>query len=121
MIAVYAAGPQAIVQRDRASLGILREILANHEDSPDVEQVTLEAIVGAIYRALHDQIRAEGTETLPEVAPLATYLALAPLLGAEQACEVAQRRRAPALASSYPRALQLRVSVELSFFPPTNA
>jgi AcrR family transcriptional regulator len=89
MIEVYAAGPPAIVQRDRAGLGILRDVLSRHEDSPDVAEITLEAIVGAIYRAMHDQIRTAGPETLPEVAPLLTYLALAPLLGVERACEVA--------------------------------
>jgi AcrR family transcriptional regulator len=89
LVAVYAAGPRAIVQRDRAGIQLLRDVLSRTENSPDVEEITLEAIVGAIYRALHDQIRSGGTETLPEAAPLATYLALAPLLGAEQACEIA--------------------------------
>ena len=36
-----------------------------------------------------DRVRGGGTESLPRIAPLMTYVALAPFLGAEEACAVA--------------------------------
>ncbi|HEY0317046.1 MAG TPA: TetR/AcrR family transcriptional regulator [Solirubrobacterales bacterium] len=90
MVEVYAAGPQAIAQRDTAGLQFLGPLLGPaFEDSPKVPKIVVEAIVGAIYSSVYDHVRAGPVETLPEIAPLLTYLALAPFLGAEQACEVA--------------------------------
>ena len=38
---------------------------------------------------IYDQIKGGGAESMQEVAPLATYITLAPFIGAEQACTVA--------------------------------
>ena len=48
-----------------------------------------EAIGGAIYSMIYDQIKRGGAENMQEVAPLASYITLAPFIGAEQACTVA--------------------------------
>ena len=66
-----------------------------------------EAIVGGDHAPLRNGGCASGgAEALPSLAPLCTYIALCPFLGAERACEVAnwdgrrqrreQRQRAPA-------------------------
>jgi hypothetical protein len=58
-----------------------------YEKAPDVPGIAAEAIGGAIYALIHDQVKGKGPESLPELAPMATYMTLAPFLGAEQAYE----------------------------------
>ena len=97
-IEVYAAGPEAISLRNQTGTRVLTEMLSG-EDRPDFDPLYFEAIEGAAYSVLHDQIRAHGPASLPEVAPLLTYVSLTPILGPEQACEVANgdgRRRSAA-------------------------
>lgn len=90
MVEVYAAGPKAISQRDAAGVQFLRPLLGPaFDDSPEVPPIVVETIVGAIYSSIYDEVRAGRIESLPEIAPVLTYLALAPFLGAEEACEVA--------------------------------
>jgi hypothetical protein len=38
---------------------------------------------------IYDQVKRGGAESMQEIAPLATYITLAPFVGAERACEVA--------------------------------
>jgi AcrR family transcriptional regulator len=57
--------------------------------APDTSPIAAEAIGGAIYALIYDQVKAGGPESLPQIAPLATYITLAPFLGAEEACAVA--------------------------------
>jgi AcrR family transcriptional regulator len=90
MVAIYGAGPKAIAQRDAAGLDLLGTLLGPaFTDSPQIDPIVLEAIIGATYGAVYDRLRAGGAETLPKLAPLLTYLALAPFLGAEEACAIA--------------------------------
>ncbi|HEX8958233.1 MAG TPA: hypothetical protein VF770_00250, partial [Solirubrobacterales bacterium] len=58
--------------------------------SPGTPRLAAEAIGGATYSLVYNRIRSEGPESLPALAPSATYLALAPFLGAEEACAVAR-------------------------------
>ena len=44
---------------------------------------------GVFFSLSRRRISADGSQALPALAPLCTYLALAPYLGAEEACEVA--------------------------------
>jgi AcrR family transcriptional regulator len=90
LVGVYAAGPEATLLRDRSEAElvlVLRE--SGLEETPEMPALTVEAIVGAIYGTLYDRVRTEGSRSLPELGPLLTYVALAPFLGAERACEVA--------------------------------
>jgi hypothetical protein len=38
---------------------------------------------------IYDKVRCGDTESMGEIAPLATYITLAPFVGAEEACAVA--------------------------------
>jgi AcrR family transcriptional regulator len=90
MVAIYGAGPKAIAQRDASGAELFGTLLGPaFEDSPEIDPIVLEMTVGAIYGAIYDRLRAGGAETLPKLAPLLSYLALAPFLGAEEACAVA--------------------------------
>ena len=60
-----------------------------YELAPDTPAIAAEAIGGAIYALIYDQVKAKGPESMPELVPMATYMTLAPFLGAEAAFELA--------------------------------
>jgi AcrR family transcriptional regulator len=93
LVDLYAAGPEALARRDAAGTRVLQTLLndAAVDGPPQIPEVGIEAIVGAVYSCMADQVRSGDLERLLEITPLLTYLALAPFLGAEQACEVANR------------------------------
>ncbi|HEX2392770.1 MAG TPA: TetR/AcrR family transcriptional regulator [Solirubrobacterales bacterium] len=96
MVDVYSAGPQAIAIRDQAGTELLATLLGPaFSDRPAIPEVVLEAITGAVYGIFYERIRGGATADLPAAAPLLTYIALAPFLGAERACEVANSGPAP--------------------------
>ena len=60
-----------------------------YELAPDTPPIAAEAIGGAIYALIYDQVKAKGPESMPELVPMATYMTLAPFLGAEDAFALA--------------------------------
>ena len=86
---VYAAGRRALEQRDEVMKTMEGLLIPGFEIKPDVSPIAAEAIGGAIYSMIYDQIKGGGAENMQEVAPLATYITLAPFIGAERACTVA--------------------------------
>jgi AcrR family transcriptional regulator len=97
-VEVYAAGPEAIRQRDATGEAILAETLARGGPA-EINPLVAEAIVGATYSVMHDRVREQGAESLLESPPFLTYVALVPFVGPEQACAIANgdgRRRASA-------------------------
>jgi hypothetical protein len=78
----------------------LESLLAEgRERAPEAPQITEELMSGVFFSLARRRITADGPQSLPALAPLCTYLALAPYLGAEAASEVANayvgRRRDP--------------------------
>jgi hypothetical protein len=91
-VEVYTAGPAAVEQRDSAVKKIVEEALAlGFERRPELPQLELEATLGAIDTVLFEWVRRGGPRSLPGAVPLATYLALAPCVGAEAACAGARQ------------------------------
>jgi AcrR family transcriptional regulator len=89
-VEAYAVGPRAVALRNRIVEEVVEVTLAlGLGQRPQPAPLALEATVGAIGSILFDRIRDEGPHVLPEAVPLATYVALAPFLGAEEACAVA--------------------------------
>ncbi len=85
-VEVYAGGPAAIAVRNRSGADLLATLLGPaFADAPAIPPIFAEAILGAIYGVLYEQISSEGPEQLPRIAPLLTYVALAPFVGAERA------------------------------------
>jgi AcrR family transcriptional regulator len=90
LVAVYAAGPEAIARRDAAMTKLVESLLGPAApDGSGPPPLLTELIIGAIYGALYEPVRTGRASSLPDSAALLTYLALAPILGADQACEVA--------------------------------
>jgi AcrR family transcriptional regulator len=88
-IDVYAAGHRVLERRDQVIEGMQALLVPGYELKPDAGPVAAEAIGGAIYSMIYDQVRRGATESLQELAPLATYMTLAPFIGIEEACVVA--------------------------------
>jgi AcrR family transcriptional regulator len=82
---IYGAGPMALEQLDQ-SIESLRSLLdGGFELAGHVQALAREAIPSAIYAMLCNRIQTDGTERLRELAPLGTYLLLAPFVGPEEA------------------------------------
>jgi AcrR family transcriptional regulator len=86
---VYAAGRRALEQRDEVMKTMEALLVPGFERNPGASPIAGEAIGGAIYAMIYDQIKAGGAERMQEIAPLATYMTLAPFVGTEEACAVA--------------------------------
>jgi AcrR family transcriptional regulator len=86
---VYAAGKRALEQRDQVMQGMEALLVPGYQQKPDASPIAAEAIGGAIYATIYDQVKRAGAESMQEIGPLATYVTLAPFIGAEEACAVA--------------------------------
>ncbi len=101
-VEMYAAGKRALQTRDTIMEGLEALLAPGYELAPDAPPIAAEAIGGAIYALVYDQVKAKGPESLPELVPMATYMTLAPFLGAEEAYALAsgdaENGKRPALA-----------------------
>jgi AcrR family transcriptional regulator len=87
---VYAAGPEALERRDRgieAAQRFIDDGVAGYATA--MKPIWREGIISNLYALVCNRVLAEGAQNLRAMAPLATYMALAPFLGAEEACVVA--------------------------------
>ena len=88
-VEMYAAGKRALQTRDTIMEGLEALLPPGYELAPDTPPIAAEAIGGAIYALIYDQVKAKGPESMPELVPMATYMTLAPFLGAEDAFALA--------------------------------
>jgi AcrR family transcriptional regulator len=88
-VETVGAGPVGLEQRDRTIESMHPLLEPAYEASPDTKPILAEAVLGAIWALLQAKIVATGPENLPQVAPLASYMVLAPFIGAEEAVKIA--------------------------------
>jgi AcrR family transcriptional regulator len=88
-VEMYAAGKRALQTRDTIMEGLEALLAPGYELAPETPEIAAEAIGGAIYALAYDQVKAKGPESLPELVPMATYMTLAPFLGAQDAYALA--------------------------------
>jgi AcrR family transcriptional regulator len=89
LVDVYAAGPEALSRREEALRSLRQMLEEGRQRAPEVSDLAVEAIIGAVASLANKQTREGGVQSLPSLAPLCAYLSLAPFIGAEQACAVA--------------------------------
>ena len=89
-VEMYAAGKKALQTRDKIMEGLEALLAPGYELAPDTAPIAAEAIGGATYSLIYDQVKAKGPESLPELVPMATYITLAPFIGAEEAYALAK-------------------------------
>jgi AcrR family transcriptional regulator len=91
MVDVLSVGARGLEHRDE-TLAIFRGLLLpGYEIAPDASPLASDAIGGAIHALIYNQIRRRGAEHLLQILPAATFMALAPYVGAEEAVAVANR------------------------------
>ncbi len=86
---VYAAGHRVLERRDQVIEGMEALLAPGYEMSPGASPIAGEAVGGAIYSMIYEQVRRGAIQNLQELAPLATYMALTPFIGTEEACAIA--------------------------------
>jgi hypothetical protein len=89
MSEIYAAGPAAVERRVEAMRPFRALIARGLERAPETPRIAPELIAGGIATLAYRAIRDGGPESLHTLTPLATYITLAPFLGAEEACRAA--------------------------------
>jgi AcrR family transcriptional regulator len=88
-VEIYTAGSAALERLELALEAIQPFLEGGFERAPQVPAVAREAIPSILYSMLCERVRTHGPEDLRGMAPLATYIALAPFVGADEACRVA--------------------------------
>jgi AcrR family transcriptional regulator len=92
IVEVLSAGRRGMERRDNAIEMFAALLEPGFELSPETPRVASEAIGGAIFDLLYEQIRERGAERLLELQPVLTFIALAPFTGADEAASVANER-----------------------------
>lgn len=85
----HSASPLVVDVRAELAERTQAFFVEGHRQHPDVAPIVSEAIGGAVDSMLFDAVRNWGTERLYELVPLAIYVSLAPFIGAEEACALA--------------------------------
>lgn len=89
MVEVYAAGPAAVHERTER-LQPLESLLAPViQADPDRGEFEVQAVFAGILAVISKYIRRSGPTGLPSLAPVCTYLVLAPFIGAREATTAA--------------------------------
>jgi AcrR family transcriptional regulator/DNA-binding MarR family transcriptional regulator len=101
MVEAYAAGPAALERREEALRPLELLWAPARRRAPLVPGVLFEAIQGAIFHLAYKRLRERGARALPGLTPSATYLLLAPFLGATPAAEAANAEARPAGVTRY--------------------
>lgn len=89
---VLAAGRRGMERRDTGIATFEVLLQPGFELAPKVPPIVAEAVGGAIFAVLSQQLHARGAERLGELLPTTTFLALAPFIGSEQAAAIANQR-----------------------------
>jgi AcrR family transcriptional regulator len=93
MIEVVGAGDELLVKHEELLAATYVALEPGFELRPELPRFYAEAIGGMVFELAAGEIRRRGTDQMNELGPLATYLVLAPFLGAEEAAGVARGRR----------------------------
>jgi AcrR family transcriptional regulator len=88
-VEVYAAGPRALAARDDALHGLTAIMAPGGRRFPGTVSSTRSLVAEGTYALAYRKVRESGPESLPGMAPILTYLALAPFIGADRACAAA--------------------------------
>ena len=86
-VEIFAVGPAAFKRRQRLLGQFTDQLASSVPRSQRPSDLVAEASVGAIWGIVHHHVTRGASHLLPGLADYATYLALAPIIGAQQAIE----------------------------------
>jgi AcrR family transcriptional regulator len=87
-VEVYAAGPVALEHRDRRFEAFLALIEPGFSVAPETKPIAADLALGAVWTLVYNQIVTGGPEGLLQIAPLASYMILAPFAGTDEAVRI---------------------------------
>lgn len=93
-VGAYEGGRPAMASRDSGIAAFYAFLEPGYRLAPDMPEIAPEAIGASIYALMTHQVRHRGADRLYELAPIATYMALAPFVGDAAATEIANERPA---------------------------
>jgi len=82
-VEMYAAGNRALDQREVVTEGMEGLLAPGYEMNPETPPIAAEAVGGALYSLLYDNVNKKGPETLPDLVPTLVYVTLAPFIGVD--------------------------------------
>ncbi len=86
---IFSSGAEGFDRHEHAT-GRFGTVLAlGYREYPDVSPIAAEAISASVAALLYQQIRRHGPKRLYEVAGIASFIALAPFVGTDEACALA--------------------------------
>jgi AcrR family transcriptional regulator len=94
---IFSGGAEGFDRHENATGRFGAVLLAGYHEHPGTSPIAAEAISGAVAALLYQQIRRHGAERAYEVAAIASFIALAPFVGPEEACALANEPWRPAL------------------------
>ncbi len=94
-VEAYAAGPRALEHGDATIQAFHRFLEPGYDRLAQPGEPISEAIGGAVLTLTHGHVRQHRAERMRDLTPLATYLTLAPFVGATAACAVANEPLRP--------------------------
>jgi AcrR family transcriptional regulator len=86
---IFSGGADGLDRHEAATVRFGSALHAGYRESPDTSRIVGEAISGSLAALVYQQIRRCGPERLYEVAGIASFLALTPFVGADEACALA--------------------------------
>jgi AcrR family transcriptional regulator len=86
---IFSGGGQGLDRHEVATTRFGAVLHGGYRERPDVSPIVSEAISGSIAALVYQQIRRHGAERLYEFAGIASFIALAPFIGSDEACRLA--------------------------------
>ncbi len=86
---IFSGGADGLDRHEAATERFGSALHAGFRERPGTSRIVGEATSGSLAALIYQQIRSRGPERLYEVAGIASFLALAPFIGAEAACTLA--------------------------------
>jgi AcrR family transcriptional regulator len=91
-IGFLATGASAYQVRHNAIQTFTTLLAPGYEHASRLPAIASEAIAGAIFEIISEEIHRERVERLPELLPLITYMTLTPFIGPEQAARIGREK-----------------------------
>jgi AcrR family transcriptional regulator len=89
LVEVYSGGSEALRVRAQGFSELTRTLDEGAVRNPGVPKIASEVISGGIVALARRQYMRKGAGSLSSLAPIASYIALSPYIGAEEACAAA--------------------------------
>jgi AcrR family transcriptional regulator len=87
----YSGGDTVRAWRERSIFGFQAFLEPGFQEHPGTRRIVSEGVGAAIASMFYAELRDRRAERLYEIAPIATFIALAPFVGNRAACELANR------------------------------